>query len=292
MRQPAYISGVAMVAMAGALWSLIGVVIKLLDGMDTWQVLFWRSAGMIPILTAFVLWRNGSLTRGLGPLAVAGAFGLIAAFGGGILAIQSLPLANAVFLFSASPFLTALLGRVLLGERVRPLTWAAIAIAGLGIWRMIGGTTLGAGALTGHLAALGSALGFAVFTVALRAGKGGEMLPTVILGAVFSMIVSAGVLLMQGAPLMAPPADIATALMMGAALLGLGMTLYTIGSRVVPAGELALLSQVEVMLAPIWGWLILSEMPAPATLQGGALILGALLLNALTGAHARRTQTA
>jgi drug/metabolite transporter, DME family len=157
---------------------------------------------------------------------------------------------------------------------------------------MIGGTTLGAGAITGHLAALGSALGFAVFTVALRAGKGGEMLPTVILGAVFSMIVSAGVLQMQGAPLMAPPADIAAALMMGAALLGLGMTLYTIGSRVVPAGELALLSQVEVMLAPIWGWLILSEMPAPATLQGGALILGALLLNALTGAHARRTQTA
>jgi drug/metabolite transporter (DMT)-like permease len=292
MRQPAYLWGVVMVATAGALWSLIGVVIKLLEDMDTWQVLFWRSAGMIPVLAAFVLWRNGSLTRGISPVVVSGALGLIAAFGGGILAIQSLPLANAVFLFSASPFLTALLGRVLLGEKVRPLTWAAIAIAGLGIWRMIGGSTFGAGALTGHLAALGSALGFAVFTVALRAGKGGEMLPTVILGAVFSMIVSAAILSMQSAPLLARPADIATALMMGAALLGLGMTLYTIGSRVVPAGELALLSQVEVMLAPIWGWLILSEMPAPATLQGGALILCALLLNALTGAHARRTQMA
>jgi drug/metabolite transporter (DMT)-like permease len=292
MRQPAYIWGIVMVATAGALWSLIGVVIKQLEDMDTWQVLFWRSAGMIPVLAGFILWRGGSLTRGLGPTAVAGALGLIAAFGGGILAIQSLPLANAVFLFSASPFLTALLGRLLLGERVRPLTWAAIAIAGLGIWRMIGGTAPGAGALTGHLAAIGSALGFAVFTVALRAGKGSEMLPTVILGALFSMAVSAAILGMQSAPLLAAPADIATALMMGAALLGLGMTLYTLGSRVVPAGELALLSQVEVMLAPVWGWLILAETPAPATLQGGALILGALLINALSGAHARRAQPA
>jgi drug/metabolite transporter (DMT)-like permease len=281
-----------MVAGAGALWSLIGVVIKALDGMDVWQVLFWRSGGMIPALALFVLWRGGRLLRGIGWTGVAGATGLIAAFGGGIFAIQSLPLANAVFLFSASPFLTALLGRVVLGERVRPVTWAAIALAGAGIWTMVGGTDLGAGKLPGHLAAIGSALGFAVFTVALRSGRGTEMLPTVILGGVFSMIVALVVMVLQGTPVISAPRDIALAAAMGAVLLALGMTLYTLGSRVVPASELALLSQVEVMLAPVWGWVLLSETPAPATLQGGALILIAVIVNALSGARARTVQQA
>jgi drug/metabolite transporter (DMT)-like permease len=281
-----------MVAGAGALWSLIGIVIKQLDAMDGWQVLFWRSGGMIPVIALFVLWRGGRLLGSIGLTGVIGALGLIAAFGGGIFALQTLPLANAVFLFSAAPFLTALIGRIVLGEKVRAITWGAIAIAGLGIWVMIGGSARGEGALFGHLAAISSALGFSVFTVALRAGRGTEMLPTVILGAIFSMIVSAVVLTSQGQPVMAAPADIAIAAAMGAVLLALGMTLYTTGSRVVPAGELALLSQVEVMLAPVWGYLILSEMPAPATLQGGALILAAVLLNAITGARARATQQA
>jgi drug/metabolite transporter (DMT)-like permease len=286
MRQPGYAWGIAMVAAAGALWSLIGIVIKGLEGMDTWQVMFWRSAGMIPVLAAVVLWRGGGLLRGIGASGIAGALGLILAFAGGIFAIQSLPLANAAFLFAASPLLTALLGRILLGERVRPATWAAIALAAGGIWTMIGGTDFSEGALIGHLAAISSALGFAVFTVSLRAGRGGEMLPVVLLGAVFSMIGAAVVLRIQGAPLLAPPADMAVAALMGAVLLGLGMTLYTAGSRVIPAGELALLSQLEVTLAPVWAWLILGEIPAATTLQGGAMIFGALLLNALSGARA------
>jgi DME family drug/metabolite transporter len=290
MRQPHYIWGIAMVATAGALWSLIGIVIKYLDEMETWQLLFWRSAGMIPILALVVLWRGGRLLRGIGPAGVVGALGLIAAFGGGIAAIQSLPLANAVFLFSAAPLLTALIGRVVLGERVRPATWAAIALAALGIWRMIDGADLGQGALAGQIAALGSALGFAVFTVALRWGKGGEMLPTVILGGIFAMLAAAFILTLRGAPILAPVPDMALAALMGAVLLALGMALYTTGSRVIPAGELALLSQLEVILAPVWAWLIFAETPAPATLEGGAMILAAILLNALTGARARMAQ--
>lgn len=287
MRISPYLAGVAMVAGAGALWSLIGVAIKGLEAMDTWQVLFWRSAGMIPVLAAFILWRGQGLWRNLGPTGVIGALGLIGAFFGGIAAIQLLPLANAVFLFSASPFLTAILGRLVLGERVRPLTWACIALAVTGIWHMIGGTAPGAGALAGHLAAIGSAAGFAVFTVALRAGRRTDMLPTVILGALFSMALAALVILARGTPLAPAAPDLVTALGMGAGLLGLGMALYTLGSRVVPASDLALLSQVEVMLAPLWAWVLLSETPAPATLQGGALILGAVILNALSGARAR-----
>jgi drug/metabolite transporter, DME family len=292
MQAGGYLGGVAMVVLAAVLWSTMGVAIRNLDEMNTWQVLFWRSLGMIPVLAAFVWWRAGPALfrdlRGIGLAGLLGALGLVAAFGGAIFAIQRLPLANAVFLFSAAPFLTALLSMIILKERVRPATWAAIAIAGLGIWLMIGATSLTDGAMIGNLAALGSAMGFSVFTVALRSGKGGEMLPTVILGGLFSMLAAVFVLGAQGLPLVASVHDTTLALLMGAAILGLGMTLFTLGSRVVPAGELALLSLIEVMLSPIWGWLFLAEVPAAPVLQGGGLVLLAVVVNAVTGMRARQ----
>ena len=295
MQLNGYAAGVLMVAVAATLWSLMGVAIRSLDQMGTWQVMFWRSAGMIPVLGIFVWAQSGGnlicKLGGIGLAGIIGAFGLVLAFGGAIFAIQSLPLANAVFLFSASPFLTALLAVMVLGERVRLATWIAVAIAGIGIWRMIGGTSLTDGDMTGNLAALGSALGFSVFTVALRLGKGGEMLPTVILGAVLSMLTAAIVLSLPGETVLSTSHDMALALGMGAVLLGFGMTLFTKGSRIVPAGELAILSQIEVMLAPVWGWVILSEMPEPAILQGGALILLAVMVNALTGTRVQRAHS-
>jgi DME family drug/metabolite transporter len=296
MRSDGYVLGIVMVVTAATLWSTMGVAIRSIEAMGTWQVLFWRSLGMIPVLAVFVWWRAGAGLlrdiRGIGLAGIFGALGLVAAFAGAIFAIQRLPLANAVFLFSASPFLTALLGMVILRERVRLTTWLAIALAGLGIWRMIGGTTLGEGGMIGNLAALGSAMGFSVFTVALRSGKGGEMLPTVILGGILSMIVAVLVLAGQGLTLAGSPHDITIAVITGAVILGLGMTLFTIGSKVVPAGELALLSLIEVMLAPVWGWLILFEVPGPAVLQGGGLILLAVIVNALSGLRARQANLA
>lgn len=77
---------------------------------------------------------------------------------------------------------------------------------------------------------------------------------------------------------------------MGAVILAVGMILYTLGSRVLPAAEATLLSLVEVMLAPVWVWLALSETASPATFAGGAVVLAAVVLNAFAGGRARRAQ--
>jgi len=82
---------------------------------------------------------------------------------------------------------------------------------------------------------------------------------------------------------MVPAAEIAVALAMGAVILAAGMVLYTLGSQAVPAAELALITMIEAMLAPIWVWLILGETASVATLYGGVAVLGAVALNALTG---------
>jgi drug/metabolite transporter (DMT)-like permease len=59
------------------------------------------------------------------------------------------------------------------------------------------------------------------------------------------------------------------------------MVLYTLGSKVVPAAELALLSNIEVMLAPLWVWLFLGETASANTFLGGAILLVAVVFNGL-----------
>lgn len=283
-----YGTGVVLVIIAATLWSLMGLMIRQIEVAGTWAVLFWRSAGVIPVLLAMIWWRSGGqvLARlhGVGLAGVIGGLGLVFAFAGAIFAIQATTVANAVFLFSASPFLAAVLGWLILKEPVRKATWIAILLAGVGMFIMVR-EGLAAGALAGNLAALLSALGFAVFTLALRWGKLSDMMPAVVLGAAFSMIVAGVAAPVMGTGLAAPPRDMAISVAMGAIILATGMALYTTGSRVIPAAELTLLSMVEVMLAPVWVWLVLGETASAGTFLGGAVLLAAVAFNALSGAR-------
>lgn len=284
-----YGTGVALVVIASLMWSLMSLAIRLIEGADTWQVLFWRSAGMVPVLVAIIMVRSGGLVaplRAVGLAGVIGGAGLVMAFAGAIFAIQTTTVANAVFLYAASPFLAAIFGWVMLGERVTPATWAAIALAGLGIFLMVReGLSLGTGA--GTVAALLSAAGFAAFTLALRWRKLGDMYPALLIGALMSMGVAAVVTLSQGGTLAVSLHDAGLALLAGAVLLGMGLALYTLGSRAVPAAELTLLAMIEVLLAPVWVWLVVGETATPGTWIGGAVLLVAVAGNALAGLRRR-----
>ncbi|MFN7001791.1 MAG: EamA family transporter, partial [Elioraea tepidiphila] len=160
--------------------------------------------------------------------------------------------------------MAAILGWVLLGERVRGWTWAAIALAVVGMYLMVR-EGLAMGALAGNIAALLSAAGFGAFSVALRWGKVKQMLPVSMLGGLFSAMVAAAVLAFQGSSLVPSGWDIGISLGIGALILALGMVMYTLGSRVIPAAELTLLSLIEVLLAPLWVFLFLGETASPAT---------------------------
>ena len=62
---------------------------------------------------------------------------------------------------------------------------------------------------------------------------------------------------------------------MGIVQIGCGLVAFTAGSRHLPAADLALLAQTEVVLAPVWAWLVIGEVPAFWTLVGGAMVLAA-----------------
>jgi drug/metabolite transporter (DMT)-like permease len=70
---------------------------------------------------------------------------------------------------------------------------------------------------------------------------------------------------------------------MGVFQVGAGLILYTLGSRTLPAAELALLSLAEVLLGPFWVWFILGETVSANTLFGGIVLLVSIVGNALSG---------
>ncbi len=284
--------GVLFVFAAGVLWSTVGLGIRLIEEAGVWQILLYRSVAMALFLYAVIRIRSGespfSQLRRMGFPAVVAAFALLAAYSGAIYAIQNTSVANSMLLFATAPFLTAILGWIFLREAVRKTTWLAIGVALAGIAVMVADKS-GSGAFAGSLSALGSAFGFAVFTVALRWGRTGEMLPSVFLSGLFGVIVTFLICQYEGTSLIISFNDGAFSMGMGVFQVGAGLVLYTIGSRSLPAAELALLSLAEVLLGPIWVWMFLGETATANTMVGGVILLAAIAGNALSGKRQRKS---
>jgi drug/metabolite transporter (DMT)-like permease len=281
-----YLGGVVLVLMAGVFWSSMGLGIRMIEQANVWQILFYRSIALATFLFCIISIRSDfkplRSIRSAGIAGAIGGVGLVFAFAGGIYAIQTTTVANAMLLFAAAPFLAAVAGWVVLREPVRRATWIAMLFAIVGIAIMVV-NGFAAGRMAGNISAILSASGFAVFTIALRWGKLEDMLPAVFLAGIFAIITAALVCRVSGHGFELPRNDIAIAVAMGVFQVGMGLVIYTIGSRVVPAGELALLSMTEVLLGPVWVWLFIGETASFYTLVGGAILMLAIAGNAVSG---------
>lgn len=131
--------GVLFVFAAGVLWSTVGLGIRLIEDAVVWQILLYRSISMSLFLYVLICVRSGESPfvqiRRIGAPAVIAGLSLVAAYSGGIYAIQNTSVANAMLLFATAPFMAAVLGWIVLREPVRAATWIAIAVAigGIGI---------------------------------------------------------------------------------------------------------------------------------------------------------------
>ena len=275
-----YRGGLLFVFLAFVAFSTGGVILRYIASDDGFAILFWRSVPWLVAMLLFVSWRNGwrlvGPMRRAGPSAVLVGLGVTGAACGYIFGVQHTTVANVVFTFSATPFLTALLGRWLLGERVSARTWIAIAAALAGVSLMVG-DGLGTGSWFGNLLALGASLSFSLTLIVLRRAGQSDMLPGAVWGAVISLLV--GGLLARDLAL--SPADIAWCAAFGVTNMTVGLVLLTLGARHIPAAETALLGLTESVLAPIWVWLVFAEQPGPLTLAGGLVVLGAVAWRAL-----------
>ncbi len=279
------VTGRLWVLSAGLCMSLGGPIIRLADDSTPWQFLFYRSIGAAAIILVYFLVTRRpvlELVRSAGMNGLVGGLGLAVAFTGYVWGVMHSTVANALFLISASPLVAAFLGWMVLRERVARSMWFAMFGVIVGVTIMIG-EGLAEGDLLGDLAALASAVGFAVFSVAIRRGRDTDMSPTILIGAAITTAFSAVMAAAGGTGLAAPMMDVGLAAAYGVLVIGAGIFMLTIGARNVPAAELLVLSLTEVVFASIWVWLAFGEVPSVLTLVGGLIILGSIGGQAVAG---------
>ena len=281
-----YSQGIILVIMAGVFWSSMGLGIRLIEQANVWQILLYRSFALATFLFVLISYRSQfkpfKIIYQAGYAGVIGGCGLVVAFAGGIYAIQTTSVANAMFLFACAPFLAAVLGWIILREAVSRITVITMFMALLGITVMVMQGVSG-GHVIGNICAILSAFGFAIFSIALRWGKLEDMLPAVFLAGIFAMVTAALVCLAKAYSFEISVRDMSIALSLGVFQVGVGLTIFTIGSKVVPAVELTLLSMTEVLLGPFWVWLFIGETASKNTLIGGSILMLAIAANAIFG---------
>jgi drug/metabolite transporter (DMT)-like permease len=278
--------GLFLVVLATVFWSLSGLAVRLMESASGWQIILYRSIGLtLTMLAVLAVAHRGRMLTAIRdsgwPAVLAGRFSCLssATF---ILALEQISVANALFIAGVAPFAAALVARLLLGEEIASATWAGMSLALLGVVVMVG-SSLGLGRVGGNALALASALTMAFFSGALRRGRQTDMLPAVLVSGASSTLLAL-VVLAAGGPLTASlavtPGDLGLCLGMGVIQLGLGSILYTLGARRVPAARLQLAAMAELVMGPLWVWLIVDEVPTVTTLAGGALILASIALQA------------
>ena len=280
-----------MVVASALFLSTSGVGLRVIESADAWQILFYRSISMgMLVFMLLVIFNRGAwvsrfkaITKDDVLLAVVLGSGFVAY----VFALLMTTVANALFIFSAAPFLAAVLGWFLLGERVPIRTCVAIGGAMLGLIVMVG-TGMAQGRYLGNLVALWLPISYAISVVLVRRSRQPDMLVALFLAACFAALLSAPFVHEFSISWW----DFGVSVYLGVFQVGLGFTLLILGARHVPAAQVGLLALLEPVLGPIWAWLTVTEIPTTATLWGGLIILSAVAVDAgistYKGASAKR----
>ncbi|RZI40245.1 DMT family transporter [Herbaspirillum sp. HC18] len=279
--------GILLMIIAPTLWSMAGVLTRHLDAARGFEVTFWRSLFSGLFVAGALLYQQGfgktvATIRAGGRLGVLSGMMWCVMFVCFMIALTRTTVANTLIVMSVSPLLTAFLAWIVLGQRIAPRTWAAIAAAFAGIaWMFASSVSEVEGKhLVGMLIAGAVPVAAAINLIAIkRAGHGVDLIPSVLLGSVFA----AALMLPMAWPMQTSLHDIGILAVLGFFQLGLPCMLMVRAMRNLSAPEVSLLSLLEVLLGPIWAWLWAAEVPSQETLVGGAVVLGALVFNELAG---------
>jgi drug/metabolite transporter (DMT)-like permease len=256
-------------------WSTAGLFVRLLD-LDIWTMQGWRALfGGLSLLVVIGIDRGRDALRALVGI---GRPGLVAAPIAAIsmlsyvAALQLTTVANVLTVYATVPFMAAAVAYLWIGERIG---WRAVVAGGAAL---VGVAIMAAAAtrrddIAGNALSLLMTLTFAVLIVMARRYPSLAMAPVNVLGT--AICVAACWPLMQ--PALPPLRDLLVLALFGATTSGLAYMLFLTGSRLIPSSEAGLIALLDVVLGPLWVWLVFSEEPGLAALIGGGIVLTALV---------------
>src|SRR5258707_10971412 len=198
--------------------------------------------------------------------------------------LQLTSVSNVAIIIATGPFVTAALAWIWVREVPRWRNTLASIVALCGIAIIVGGARLGSDMLGLALAVI-MTVSIAAMTVIVRQHRNTSMVAAAalsnILGSVISIPFAHGIDSITGF-------DLLILAMFGCFQVALGLTLFFLGSRLLPSGQAALISTLETPLMPFWIWVGFAEIPALRVFIGGALVMGAVIADIIGDSRTQR----
>lgn len=194
-----------------------------------------------------------------------------------VMSLAETDVANLFVIASTAPLFAVAFSRVALGERVprRAVVASTVITAALVVIFVDGA---GAGSLAGDLAALAFAATCGAFTTALRRAPRQEVPVALAVGSLLSGLVALPLTTDLGEDV----GSIAPLVLSGVVLIPAASLLLARASEAMPAVEVSLIMLLEAVLAPVWVWAVLDEVPRPAVVVAGAVMITVVALHAMT----------
>ena len=279
---------IPVVLFAGLLWSFGPLVVRYMNDphMVPWQYIFGRGLTIFILLNLYLYFEEGmnfyKNYKKIGKSGLIGGLGLGIAMISFIYSITNTSAAITLLCLAAMPFFTALLAFLFLKEKISLSVWISIFVATVGIIIMAIGNTE-KNSLIGFIFGITSSVGFSVFSVTLRWRKETPKFTTVAVAGLFCFVLAAFMILIKNQTFFSTSYN-STMFSLHGTLVCLGLILYSIGSKAIPAAELTLLSLTEVIGGIFWVWLPLfgiNEIPSSNTIIGGFFLFVSLFYYSL-----------
>ena len=280
---------IPVVLIAGLIWSFGPLVVRYMNepNLVPWQYIFARGLTIFLVINFYLFFEEGiNFYKNyfkIGISGIVGGTGLGIAMITFIYSITNTSAAITLLCLAAMPFFTALLGFLFLKEKISINVWVSIFMATIGIIIIALGN-IEKNSLLGLVFGMISSIGFSVFSVSLRWKKETPKFTTVAFSGFFCFVVAATVIINNDMTILSTSYNSALFSLHGT-LVCIGLILYSIGSKAIPAAELTLLSLMEVIGGIFWVWvpiLGINEIPSTNTIIGGFFLFVSIVYYSLT----------
>ncbi len=271
------IPGYILCLLGGFFLSWGGIIIRLFETEDVWQILTIRSVFFITALIFFLFFTYKSKTfekiQQSGFPAIIGGIFLSLSFVAYVVSMSKTTVANVVFIISTQTIFLAIFGYLFLKEKISLKGLISIFLAFLGMIIMVG-DSINQGTLFGNVVAFAIPINFTILVMIIRKYPNLDMIPAIFYSGIFSGIYG----LFFSESLIFSSNDIFMGFLLGVPQLAFGFICVTIGSKTTKAVTVGLLMLLETIFAPIWVWVFLNEVPPLSVFIGGVVIISAVVL--------------